>query len=274
MRILVATGGAPHSMLAVRFAGILARDLRAHLTILTVVKNEREQASAERILDEASTLMRQYIPTCEVRIRVGHPAHEIITEAEERQYDLIVIGERQHHTLATRFLLGATAERVIEHAPCPVVVAKGKIAPIRKILICSGVRTDDSLVDRAVAQLEPALALATTLTVLHVMSQVSTAPEKSGHTLQATAEELIAEESHEGQILTHDKVQLLGAGIEPALKVRHGLVVEEILNEARVGNYNIIVIGAHQGGGWRRILLDDLTHQVLVGADRPVLVIR
>lgn len=274
MRILVATGGAKHSLTAVRFAGILARDLQARVTIVTVIKTEHEHANAERILAEASARMRTYVPTSEVRIRVGHPAHEIINEAEEREYDLVVLGERQHHTLATRFLLGATAERVIEHAPCPVVVAKGKIAPVRKVLVCSGARTDDSLVDRAVSQVGPALALVDDVTVLHVMSQVSTDPEKSGHTLLASAEELIAEETREGKLLTHDEAQLQEAGIAPALKVRHGLVVEEILAEAHAGDYDLIVLGAHQGGGWRRILLDDLTHQVLVGADRPVLIIR
>lgn len=274
MRILVATGGAPHSMMAVRFTGILARDLHARVTIITVIKTEHEHANAERILTDASARVREYVPTGEVRIRVGHPAHEIINEAEEREYDLIVLGDRQHHALTTRFLLGATAERVIEHAPCPVVVAKGKISPIRKILICSGARTDDSLVDRAVMQLEPALALADEVTVLHVMSQVSADPEKSGHALQASAEELIAEETREGKMLTQDEAELRGAGIQPTLKVRHGLVVEEILAEARAGDYDLIVVGAHQGGGWRRILLDDLTHQVLVGADRPILIIR
>lgn len=274
MRILVATGGAEHSVTAVRFAGILARDLHARVTIVTVIKTEHEHANAERILAESSALMREYVPTCEVRIRVGHPAHEIISEAEERDYDLIVLGERQHHTLATRFLLGATAERVIEHAPCPVVIAKGKIAPIRKVLVCSGARTDDGLVDRAVSQVGTALALVGELTVLHVMSQVSADPEKSGHTLLASAEELIAEETREGKMLTHDEAELRDAGITPTLKVRHGLVVEEILAEARAGDYDLIVVGAHQGGGWRRILLDDLTHQVLVGADRPILVIR
>lgn len=274
MRILVATGGAPHSKMAVRFAGMLARDLHARVTIITVIKTEHDQVNAERLLTEASARMHEYVPTSEVRIRVGHPAHEIISEAEEREYDLIVLGERQHHTLATRFLVGATAERVIEHAPCPVVVAKGKISPIRKVLVCSGVRTDDSLVDRAVVQLEPALALAGELTLLHVMSQVSADPEKSGHALRASAEELIAEETREGKILTRGEAQLRDAGIQPALKVRHGLVVEEILEEARTGDYDLIVIGAHQGSGWRRILLDDLTHQVLVGADRPILIIR
>jgi nucleotide-binding universal stress UspA family protein len=56
--------------------------------------------------------------------------------------------------------------------------------------------------------------------------------------------------------------------------VRHGLVVDEIQAEARSGDYDLVVIGAHRGEGWRRILLDDLAHQIIVEMDRPVLVVR
>jgi nucleotide-binding universal stress UspA family protein len=62
--------------------------------------------------------------------------------------------------------------------------------------------------------------------------------------------------------------------LHPRPKVRHGLVVDEIQAEARSGDYDLVVIGAHRGEGWRRILLDDLAHQIIVEMDRPVLVVR
>ncbi|KPK03289.1 MAG: universal stress protein UspA, partial [Anaerolineae bacterium SG8_19] len=36
---------------------------------------------------------------------------------------------------------------------------------------------------------------------------------------------------------------------------------------------DLLVIGAHRQAGWQRFLLDDLTHQIVVRADRPVLVV-
>jgi nucleotide-binding universal stress UspA family protein len=51
-------------------------------------------------------------------------------------------------------------------------------------------------------------------------------------------------------------------------------VVNEILAEVRENSCDLVVIGAHRGQGWRRILLDDLAHQIIAGVDRPVLVVR
>jgi nucleotide-binding universal stress UspA family protein len=55
--------------------------------------------------------------------------------------------------------------------------------------------------------------------------------------------------------------------------VRHGLVVKEILDEARSGDYDLVVIGAHEGRGWERFLLDDLAQEIVDHADRAVLVV-
>ncbi len=55
---------------------------------------------------------------------------------------------------------------------------------------------------------------------------------------------------------------------------RADTVVDEILAEAQGGDYDLVVIGAHRGTGWERLLLDDLAQQIIEQMDRPVLVIR
>ncbi len=56
----------------------------------------------------------------EVLIERGDPATIVTELAEERSVDVIVMGTRGHSKLR-QILLGSTAERVIEHAPCPVI---------------------------------------------------------------------------------------------------------------------------------------------------------
>jgi universal stress protein A len=59
-------------------------------------------------------------------LRIGNPYDEIVSAAKEIRADLIVIGSHGHAGLE-RFLLGSTAERVVQYAPCPVLIVKKKL---------------------------------------------------------------------------------------------------------------------------------------------------
>jgi nucleotide-binding universal stress UspA family protein len=268
------TGGSPHSEAALRFGAQIARRAGEPPTILTVIKRESDRPRARVILAQARETLAPLVQNVQTRIRVGHPAEEIIREAEEGRYDLVVVGERQHLGLYTRFLLGSTAIRVVEHAPCPVIIAKGKAGPIHRILLCDSGVQKPSVLSRFTAQLAGLMEDEVKITVLHVMSQMSAGPGVEGRPLRATAEELIREHAPEGELLEMDIQILARPRLHPSPKVRHGLVVDEILAEARSGDYDLLVIGAHRGEGWRRILLDDLAHQIIEQADRPVLIVR
>jgi len=274
MKILVATGGSPHSELAIRFSAQMADRAGEPLTILTVNKPGADYAQSEATLKRAIDLLKLPPAKLRTRIRVGHPAEEIIREAEEGRYRLVIVGDRQHGGLVTRFRLGATAERVVEHAPCPVIIVKGQIGPIRRVLLCDSGLKEPALPGRFMAQFGPLLADDRAITVLHVMSQMTAGPGVPDEQLRAGAEQLIEKNTPEGELLERDLQLLARLKVRPRPKVRHGLVVDEILAEARSGAYDLVVIGAHRGQGWRRILLDDLAHQIIQQMDRPVLVVR
>lgn len=53
-------------------------------------------------------------------VRVGSPAREIIEVAEKEGADLIIIAS--HRPDFTNYLIGATADRVVRHAKCSVLV--------------------------------------------------------------------------------------------------------------------------------------------------------
>lgn len=55
-----------------------------------------------------------------VEIRSGAPAREILAAADELQVDLIVIAS--HRPDLTNYFIGATADRVVRHAKCSVLV--------------------------------------------------------------------------------------------------------------------------------------------------------
>ena len=60
----------------------------------------------------------------------GRPGSSIVDEAGAIGADLVVVGSRGHGTIAT-MLLGSTASEVVDHAPCPVLVARHEhLAPL------------------------------------------------------------------------------------------------------------------------------------------------
>ena len=56
-------------------------------------------------------------------VRRGDPFEEIVGQARDRRTDLIVMGHVGRRPRA-KVLLGSVAERVLEFAPCPVMVVK------------------------------------------------------------------------------------------------------------------------------------------------------
>lgn len=68
----------------------------------------------------------------ESRMKVAHgdPAEEILKEAREGGYDLVILGRRELGPVG-RLLLGSVSGKVAKNAPCPVVVAsKGRVERI------------------------------------------------------------------------------------------------------------------------------------------------
>jgi nucleotide-binding universal stress UspA family protein len=78
-------------------------------------------AAATRELNRIADSMREMVPV-EVVLKFGDPVEAILTVAEEKTCDVIVMGS--HGAGLDRFLLGSVAEAVARGAPCPVVVAR------------------------------------------------------------------------------------------------------------------------------------------------------
>ncbi len=272
MRVLLATRGSEHSALAAQFLNELAMVGQIQLTVLTVLRGNEPASSAEAIFAEVEQLIHDPIDLKATRTRLGDPASEIIAEAESGQYDLLVMGKRTTHSLVTR-IRGSVTRQVLMHMPCAVLIAKGTITPIDQFLLCESGRQKPTLIERLAITLPEFLHAEATVTILHVMSQMSAGPGVAGKQLRADAEELIQASTVEGKILDRDVNLLANTPLDPQPKVRHGFVVDEIVDEASRGEYDLIVIGAHQYGRWDKLLLDNLARQIVEQSGRPILVV-
>jgi nucleotide-binding universal stress UspA family protein len=143
-KILVATDGSEASKHAVNFAVDLAEQTSAEIQLLTVVPppllpsynlyvvkskaikecaNELE-AIFWKILAKSLDEVKKKSPKLKVstKLRIGEPHKKIVQSAKLGNFDLIVMGSRG---LDSRFAaLGSVSSRVIDRAPCPVVVTR------------------------------------------------------------------------------------------------------------------------------------------------------
>lgn len=140
-RILVAVDFSDESRSALACAAELAAKFDASLTLVHVVEphfarpdaaaapaplevgNAGEMAEAKLDL---SALGEQMLGPCrlvETLVRSGLAFYEITEAAKVLGADLIVVGT--HGDMAAkRAVVGSTAEKVVRHAPCPVLVAR------------------------------------------------------------------------------------------------------------------------------------------------------
>lgn len=273
MRVLVCTGGASHSEIAIQQVAELAKVIPTDITVLTVIKHAEDQKEADKALARGVDILQAAVPAPTTKTRVGNIAAEIRREASLGNYDLVVLGQRPSHNIFAR-LRGVVTTDVVDHTAMPVLIVKGKPRPLERILICDSGAQSPNLMQQFRRHLPEILAKVKDITILHVMSQISAAPGVVDVDLVSSAEELMNAHAPEGTWLEQDVDYLQAMSMSPKTKVRHGLVIDEIVAEARAGNYDMVVIGAHRTENLPRFLLDDQARELVGELDRSTLVVR
>ncbi|RIK23919.1 MAG: hypothetical protein DCC51_02055 [Anaerolineae bacterium] len=273
MRVLLASGGPGQTEIGIRQLMLLAQSTPVIPTVLTVIKHAEEQHEGDEILAHAAQLLEPVFSQVEYKTRIGQPWEEIVREGETGNYDLLMMGQRQSRPLLSR-IRGLVTQKVVARTSLPVLIAKREARPLQRILICDSGAQSPSLLKLFLIHLPAILAGATDVTVLHVMSQISAAPGIRDEDLLWTAEQLIEAGTPEGAILEQDLAYLDELNLDLHAKVRHGLVVDEIVTEARSDDYDLVVIGSHRNEKLPRFLLNDLAHELVLDVDRAILVVR
>lgn len=270
MRILLCVSDAPHTARALDLGTRIATSAATAVDILAVAQHGREELALQAAEAAARELRTAGVDTT-VITRTGQTAQEVTRQARAAPYELVVIGSRGRRGMV-RLLLGSVALRVTGHTPTSVLVVKGRARELNHFLVCSAAGPTSEHTVRFASHL--ARALTASVTLLHVMSQLPLMEDATTEDLSASAEELIQRRSREGVHLSQ-MLDLLRAERTPARAVvRHGLVRDEIISEAREGRYDLLVIGAHVTPGLPEALAEDLSADILLAADRPVLIVR
>jgi nucleotide-binding universal stress UspA family protein len=146
-KILVATDGSETALKASRYAISLAKQLGAAITIISVIDNRSLtsyytvpfEMTPTHIVEPMEDFLREVakknvarvkklcekkaVP-CRTVISLGHPAEEIVKEAERSRSHLIILGSHGKGALAAVFLGSVTYGVIHKETHVPVLIVR------------------------------------------------------------------------------------------------------------------------------------------------------
>lgn len=286
--VLVATDFSRAADAALRWAASLAEEHGASLLLLhslplygaqadylpspPEIEEHLRGAAVERLGNLAGEISPDL--AVETRLEIGLPSQTIVRVAAEREVDLVVIGSRGLSDLA-HVLLGSTAERVVQRAPCPVLVVHPedeRHRPVRSILVPTDFSPASRRALKAVETWLTRLEAPSRIVLLHAYhlpveytayGAVPTSlhfAEDAGERAEESLEKMAAELRRDG--LTVDTV------------AREGYPPETIVALAEEMDVDVIALGTHGRTGLRHLLLGSNAERVVQKAGCPVLTVR
>jgi len=146
MKVLMCTDGSKFSEEAIEMGGYLLKYHNPKVTVLRVIPDIAEEyreyneyveifkeeihkirklgtpASVKKSLERGREILKEYDIEAGVKTRKGKPAEEILKEAEEGGYNLIILAS--YGRGITKFMLGSVSREVVHRAEIPVLVVK------------------------------------------------------------------------------------------------------------------------------------------------------
>ncbi len=238
-------------------AGFLAERLQASLTVLGVKRDSAAIEAARRALEEGLAASGA---RAELRMRQGEPLDQIQAELAGTLYDLLLLPVDAEPAGGSGknwpgSLVGSILENMNGRWTTPVLITRGQIGSIKRILICTAGGEPGKSDVRVGGRLAWRFGAAVTLLYVAAPADGELSPTARVHLERAAR-------------------MLRGLDIPCEVAVRSAPSPREgIIHAAAAGDYDLIVLGSH-GPQFRSIFgWDDITYQVVSSVTRPVLIV-
>jgi nucleotide-binding universal stress UspA family protein len=271
MNILICSDGTSSAETATYLAGLLAGPLKAQTTLLGIAEKSEEERPLRDALNAQAESLRQRGVLPEVVVQSGEPVWQIAQQTSNNKYDLVVIGARWTGAVGD-YWRSTKMYEVIKTIQPPVLVAIGGPEQLKRFVICTGGKEFTERAVQFTGRL--AAAVGASVTLLHVMAEPP-AMYADLVQMEENVDQLLESKSELGTNLRRQKRELDRLGVSAEVRLRHGIVIDQVFEEVREGNYDLIVTGTSQARGLlRHYIMGDLTRSILNRANIPVLVAR
>src|SRR4030095_10432279 len=256
MKILICSDGTSAAESAIALGGLLAGALKAETTLFGIAEKSQDENSLREVLEKQSQPIRPQNVALDIIVHVGEPIQEILDRTSKTSYDLVIIGARWTGATGYYWRSEKTYELIKAIQP-PVLVAIGERKHLERFLVCTGGKEF----------IEQAIPLTDKLDAPAIYADLVQ--------LEEDVDRLLESKSELGTNLRQQKQELERLGVSAEVRLRHGIVIDQVFEEAREGDYDLIVSGTSQARGlFRHYIMGDLTRSILNRANCPVLVAR
>ena len=290
MNILLAVDASPHSKHAVQMIKHLSGDL--NLSILYVVdvpalkhaylssacsesdfEGYRKEVArlSQHVLHQTRDELLSFARKIQLIADNGDPAACIIQTAEEHQADLILLGHRGM-TESAGFLLGGVSQKVATYAPCSVLICKGAVPDLDRVLLA----VDGSEASKRAAQFLGTLPFKGPF---RLMIEMVWAPPPSSLLVSVSKSSVVAPKTSsaksKGEAFLREVAEPFQSGpYDVEMEWKCGDPPLAILESAKQQDIQMIVVGARGLKGIKRFLLGSVSQKVLEHAPCSVLIVR
>jgi len=271
MKILFCSDGSTQAENAVRFGALIAAACQAETSILGIVEKSVQEDAVLQALRRAQEILKKHRLNAELITKPGRPVPEIIKRTQETKYDLVVIGAARKGTRGPLWM-SARAYKIIESVEPPVLVVIGKHTALRRILLCTGgTKQADATVQFAG---EIAQRVNASVELLHILAEP---PAVYANLVKSEddASQVLQSDSKLGRNLRHQKELLENMGVSCEVRLQHGLVLDELLEELQRTECDLVVSGSSPVQDRLRVyIMGNVTREIVNRAELPVLVVR
>lgn len=291
-RIVCATDFSPPAERAAQRAAQLAREHGAVLTLAHVVPVSlwddastrlaglfgADMPQADTLRDEALQRLREFGShleakgplSCRPEVVFGRPPAELASLAETLDADLIVVADRGGNSLR-EWMLGTTAQQLLRHSPCPLLVVKRDAALSYRTVLAP---TDFSGPSRAALHATAALLPRSVLHLAHAfelpfdgMLRADVSADAKRHYLDQAQRQLMRQ--------LHDLADQLGIGAaRRVLHVEHGYPATCIERWIDALHADLVVVAAYGKSGLEHALLGSVSLHTVANAGCDALLMR
>lgn len=286
MRVVLATDGSESAEASARWLRTFPLPPATEFLIVSVASappqlldveprtlRDAAAADARAAAARAQDLLAARRARITTRVLEGDAREVIARTASEWGADLVVVGARGLGAFA-RLLVGSVSTSVVHHAPCPVLVVRGRTRDVKHIVVA----VDGSPHSLAAARFVAGLPLdhRSRVTLVGVVEQPyvpRTAPRSALKLVRAAIAEIQAGRRSELEKTIDglaSEFEARAASVERTATV--GLPADTILETSR--RADLVVVGARGLGGFERLLLGSVSERVLHHAPCSVLVVR